>query len=315
MKKILAIAAILAPLAVLVAVFLLPQAKKSEGAIIDYTLVVEAKQIEYATGKFYTAWTYNGNVPGPFIRAKIGDTIRITLVNKHTLAHSIHVHGFEYDQKDDGAQFSRGSIVAPGKSYTYTYKATRSGFYPYHCHSDDRYPVSVHIQQGLQGGILIEDPANPLPAADKEYMILLNEVYDKPAQSVGHFCSYCAMNSKFFSLNHRQYPLPQGYNVNTGVIEHPTVQQGKRIRYYVLNLGNDLHTFHLHGHPLYKRNPANLGETPKLMDTDNVGFLVAEGAILEATALAPGEWMFHCHMDVHADLGMVGKMIVTPAVQ
>ncbi|MEK6977726.1 MAG: multicopper oxidase domain-containing protein [Candidatus Hydrothermarchaeota archaeon] len=275
----------------------------------EYTLVVEETQIEYAPGKFFTAWTYNGNVPGPLIKAYVGDVVKVTLVNKASLAHSIHVHGFEYNVTDDGAQTSPGSIVPPGKNYTYTFRATRAGFYPYHCHSDDKYPVSVHIQQGLQGGILIEDPAKPLPAA-KEYMVLLNEVYDKPSQSVGHACSYCAMNSKFFALNHRQWPLPQAYNVQTKTTETPTARTGELVRFYVLNLGNDLHTFHLHGHPLYRRNVA--ANTTELLDADNKGFFVAEGSVLETVAKSPGDWLYHCHMDVHADLGMIGIFRVTP---
>ncbi len=305
--------ALVTVVAILLLVFLLPAPAQSvvpTGVTREYTITVEEKNIEYAPGLFFTAWVYNGSIPGPVIRANVGDTVKITLVNNATLAHSIHVHGFEYNVTDDGAQMSPGSIVPPGGSYTYTFTATRPGFYPYHCHSNDRYPVSVHIQQGLQGGIIVEDPANPLPPA-KEYMIILDEAYTKPTQSVAHGCSYCAMSAKNFALNMRQYPLPQALNVKTGAIENPTARTGELVRFYVLNLGNDIHTFHLHGHPLYKRSAANWGTT-QLVDGDNLGILTAETAVLETTARTPGNWLYHCHMDVHADLGMMGVFTVTP---
>lgn len=311
MKKRLVFVTVVAGIALLVFLFPAPATSLvGTGVVREYTITVEEKNIEYAPGQFFTSWTYNGSIPGPVIRANVGDTVKITLVNKASLAHSIHVHGFEYNVTDDGAQMSPGSIVRPEQSYTYTFKATRPGFYPYHCHSDDKYPVSVHIQQGLQGGIIIEDPVNPLPSA-KEYMIILDEVYGRTTLSLGHGCSYCAGSSKSFALNMRQYPLPQALNVQTGAIETPNAKTGELVRFYVTNLGNDIHTFHLHGHPLYKRSPSSWGTT-QLVDGDNLGILTAEAAVLETTALSPGNWLYHCHMDVHADLGMIGIFTVTP---
>ena len=312
MKKVLSLVIVVALVAGVIVAFLFAAPGKSKGETKDYYVTVEEKRIEYKPGQFFTAWTYNGQIPGPLIRANVGDTIRVHLTNKTNLSHSMHVHGFEYTVEHDGSQMSPAgtSMVPPGKTWTYVFKATRPGLYPYHCHSDDRYPLSVHIQQGLQGAILIDDPAKPLPPA-KEYLVILNETYDKPVQSIGHSCSYCAMNSKFFALNSRQWPLPQAYNVQTGQIEHPTAKSGEKVRFLVTNLGNDIHTFHLHGHPLYKRPSGNWGTT-ELVDGDNIDVLTAETAVLETTALSPGNWLYHCHMDVHAELGMMGKFIVTP---
>lgn len=307
MKKRLALLKVMVLAVLLVLLFVSPG--KTAGTIREYNLTVTETKIEYAPGKFITAWTYNNNIPGPLIRAYVGDIVKVTLKNNTKLKHSIHVHGFKYTIENDGAQMSPGSMVPPGGTFTYTFEATRAGFFPYHCHSDDGYPISVHIQQGLQGGILIEDPTKLLPAA-KEYVTILNEAYGRLQQSIAHYCSYCAGAAKYFTINHRQYPMPQALNVATGAIENPTARVGERVRFYVLQLGNDLHSFHIHGHPLYRRNVATLAE--EVVDADVKGLFPGEGVVLETVALNPGNWMFHCHMDVHADLGMIGIFTATP---
>ncbi len=294
--------------------FLLSVPGQLVGAVTQtYNITILEKQIEYSPGQYATAWTYNGEVPGPFIRVKVGDTVKINLYNPTKIAHSIHVHGLSYNISDDGSV--PPSIVQPGKNYTYTFMARRPGLYEYHCHSNYSYPASVHVQQGLYGGILVEDPITPLPnkynnMPVKEYFVALDEVYLRLYEAIGHGCSYCADNPKFFSLNHRQYGLPQAYNITSGKIETPTAKTGQMVRFYVANTGNDLHTFFIHGHPLYRRNVANLAT--ELLDGDNKAFMPFDAAVLETVAQSPGDWYYHCHMIVHADNGMNGIFRVTP---
>ncbi len=311
-KKGLIVSLVTAVLASLV--FLLAAPVQSAGTTTwTYNFTIVEKQIEYSPGQYVTAWTYNGEVPGPFIRVKVGDTVKINLYNPTKIAHSIHVHGLSYNISDDGS--APPSIVQPGKTYTYTFIATRPGLYEYHCHSSANYPASVHVQQGLYGGILVEDPAAPLPDTYnnmpvKEYMVALDEVYPRLAETIAHGCSYCAGNQKYFSMNHRQYGLPQAYNITSGKIETPTAKTGQMVRFYVANTGNDLHTFFIHGHPLYRRNVANLAT--ELLDGDNKAFMPFDAAVLETVAQSPGDWYYHCHMIVHADNGMNGIFRVTP---
>ncbi len=315
MKKGLVIAAAIAVLAVLVLLVATPAESvitPSTPTIRNYTLVITEKSIEYAPGQFFTAWVYNDSIPGPTIRANVGDTVNVTIVNKATRPHSISPHILEYDPaKDDGTSMTPQSIVQPGQSYTYTFKATRPGVGVYHCHVDnDRYALSVHVQQGLQGVVIVEDPANPLPPA-KEYVVMLNEVYDRLTETIAHGCSYCAGNGKYFSLNSRQYGLPQALNLSSGKIENATARTGELVRFYVVNQGNDLHSFHIHMHELRHRDIAN-GNTVQVVDGDDYSMMQGDAVILETTAKAPGKYFYHCHMEVHAELGMIGVFTVTP---
>jgi manganese oxidase len=84
----------------------------------------------------FHAWTYNGTVPGPTMRMTEGDKIRITVTNspnsKHF--HSFHMHSIHSGYMD--GMMGPSGMIAPGKSFTYSFIAQPYGLYPYHCHVD-----------------------------------------------------------------------------------------------------------------------------------------------------------------------------------
>ncbi len=266
----------------------------------NITLTVQAAPIEIYPRNSINMWSYNGTVPGPTIYANVGDTLKITLINQHTLSHSLHVHGFSYNITSDGSQGDPGmsdlGIVAPGQQYTFTFKAERPGLYAYHCHSDDRYQISVHIQQGLYGAIVIDDPNKPLPTPAHKYVLILGEAYGQVSFSMAHGCAYCYGTSKYFTINARQMPY-------TPTI---TAAPGELVRLYVINIGNDIHSFHLHGHAMYRWEIINGQWATMLVGNDNEGLIPMESAIIDVTAQTPGKWLYHCHVEPHADTGMMG---------
>jgi FtsP/CotA-like multicopper oxidase with cupredoxin domain len=100
-------------------------------------------QIEIAPGVFYPAWTYNGTVPGPVLRATEGDLLRVRFANAGSHPHTIHFHGIHPPAMDGVFE-----VVEPGGSFVYEFEARPAGFYPYHCHST---PLKKHIHKGLYG--------------------------------------------------------------------------------------------------------------------------------------------------------------------
>ncbi len=267
---------------------------------ISTLLVVKAASIEVSPGSFFSMWSYNGTVPGPILRANVGDTLLITLYNQHTLKHSLHVHGLSYNITSDGSQGDPGKsdlgIVSPGQQYTYTFNAERPGVFVYHCHSDDTYEISVHVQQGLYGAIIVSDPNKPLPAANHEYTLFLGEAYGQVSFSMFHGCAYCFGNAKYFTINARQMPL-------TPIL---TARPGEIVRIYLINVGNDMHSFHLHGHTLTRWRIINGEWSSIVIRNDNKGFVPMEAAIIDVRAQTPGRWLYHCHIEPHADTGMMG---------
>src|SRR3972149_1466507 len=126
-----------------------PPPGRAPSGIREYTLVIEEDvPHEVAPGVVVPAWTFNRTVPGPVLRATEGETLRITLVNKGTLPHTIHFHGIHPATMDGVFE-----LVPPGGQFIYEFVARPFGIMPYHCHS---MPTSQHIPHGLYGMVIID---------------------------------------------------------------------------------------------------------------------------------------------------------------
>ena len=126
----------------------------------------------------FTYWTYNGTVPGPFFRVRVGDTIVVHFSNSGTMEHSVDFHAVT------GPGGGAGVLRAgPGGSAQLTFKALNPGVFVYHCASPH---IPTHISLGMYGLILVE-PAGGLPPVDKEFYVMQGDIYTKwPAGEVGH---------------------------------------------------------------------------------------------------------------------------------
>ncbi|MDQ8182254.1 copper-containing nitrite reductase [Pelagicoccus sp. SDUM812005] len=125
-----------------------------------------------ADGVEYTFWTFGDSVPGSFIRIREGDLVEFHL-NNHPdskMPHNIDLHAVT--GPGGGAE---SSFTAPGKTSTFSFKALNPGLYVYHCATA---PVGMHIANGMYGLILVE-PEEGLPPADREYYVMQSEFYTK----------------------------------------------------------------------------------------------------------------------------------------
>ena len=140
------------------------------------TVVVELETTEakgtLASGVEYTFWTFGGTVPGPFVRVREGDTVRIRLTNAHgsANAHSIDLHAVT--GPGGGASVTQ---IGPGGHATFEWKALNPGLYVYHCATPH---IPVHIANGMYGLVLVEPKAG-LPRVDREYYVMQGEFYTK----------------------------------------------------------------------------------------------------------------------------------------
>ncbi|WP_435628279.1 copper-containing nitrite reductase [Candidatus Ferrigenium straubiae] len=126
----------------------------------------------------FTYWTYNSKVPGPMLRARVGDTVEITLSNRKdsTVTHNVDLHAV-WGQGGGAA----ATVVAPGETKSFVFKAMNPGLYVYHCATPI---IPQHISSGMYGLILIE-PAGGLPKVDKEFYMMQGEIYTDGA-ATGH---------------------------------------------------------------------------------------------------------------------------------
>jgi len=244
----------------------------------EYEIYAVDREIEIAPGMFFPAWTYNGQVPGPTIRATEGDRIKVTFRNAGVHPHTMHFHGW-HPPAMDGAL--HGQEVQPGATFVYEFDADPFGLHLYHCHT---VPLKRHIHKGLYGTFLI-DPRGGRPPADELVMVMNG------------------FDTNFDSEN-------EMYAVNTvanAYMQDPIrVTVGQLVRIYLVNLTEfDLiNSFHLHGmfFDVYRTGTSiTPGER-----TDTIMLCQGERAVLETTFRYPGDFMFHAHQSEFAELGWMG---------
>jgi manganese oxidase len=249
-------------------------------AVREWTLVASDKELEVAPGVRVTAWTYNGRVPGPALRATEGERLRIHFVNGSQHAHTIHFHGI-HPAAMDGVPGIGAGLIEPGQRTAYEFDAQPFGLHLYHCHAR---PLAEHIAKGLYGAFLI-DPREPRLAADELVMVMSG------------FDTNFDGENELYAAN----AIPFAY------MEAPIrVTRGELVRLYLVNaLEFDLvNSFHLHGN-LFHYIPTGTSLEPAEY-TDTVMQCQGQRGILEIRFPEPGRFMFHAHQSEFTELGWVG---------
>jgi len=143
-----------------------------EKGVKVYDLTCEEIQWEVEPGRKTKAWAYNGQVPGPQIRVRQGDRVRVKLTNKLTESTAIHFHGLELPNDQDGVPFVTQPPVKPGQSYTYEFTVPNAGSHMYHSHHN----AAMQVGLGLLGAFVVE-PRRPVAShrADVDYVMVLND--------------------------------------------------------------------------------------------------------------------------------------------
>jgi FtsP/CotA-like multicopper oxidase with cupredoxin domain len=254
--------------------------RHSPGRVREYTLSGVDKEIEIAPGVFFPAWTYNGTVPGPVIRATEDDLLRVRFVNGGTHPHTIHFHGIHPANMDGVFQ-----IVGPGDEFTYEFTARPAGLHLYHCHAT---PLKKHIHKGLYGAFIV-DPKEPRRPA-RELVMVMNG-YDTDGDGDNNF--YTVNGRSFY---YAKYPI--------------SVRRSELVRVYLANLTEfDLiNSLHLHG-DFFRYQPTGTGENWEY--TDTVVQCQGQRGVLEIEFANTGLFMFHAHQSEFAELGWMGFFDVT----
>ena len=241
----------------------------------EYQFVAVDKEIEIAPGIMFPAWTYNGRVPGPTIRATEGDRIRIEIVNSSAHPHTIHFHGFHRAGVDG---VPGAGEVPPGETFVYDFIAEPFGTHLYHCHS---HPLAQHIHRGLYGAFIV-DPKKGRPEAHEMVMVMN------------------AFDTNFDNEN-------EVYAVNTiafAYVNEPiAIRTNELQRAHVINITefDPINSIHLHANffDLYRTGTSL--EADEFTDVISMG--QAERHMIEFKYREPGRYMFHAHQTEFVDLG------------
>jgi FtsP/CotA-like multicopper oxidase with cupredoxin domain len=250
------------------------------GRVREYNLTAFDRDVEVAQGITFPAWTYNGTVPGPVIRATEDDLLRVRFVNAGSHPHTIHFHGIHPGNMDGVFE-----VVERGESFTYEFPARPYGMHLYHCHAT---PLKKHIHKGLYGAFIIDPPKPRKPAQE---LVMVMNGFDTDADGENNFYT---VNGKAFY--YARYPI--------------RVSRSRTVRIYLANLTEfDLiNSFHLHG-DFFRYYPT--GSSDLFEYTDTVMLTQGQRGIIEIDFANTGTFMFHAHQSEFAELGWMGFFEVT----
>ena len=263
----------------------------------EWEIVAHDKEIEVAPGVKYEAWTYNGRVPGPTLRAREGEKLRIRFINGSEHPHTMHFHGIHPSLMDGMPGIGErqgGGQIEPGESFSYEFDAAPFGVHLYHCHVA---PLAAHISRGLYGAFIV-DPRQGRPEADE--MVLVMNGFDTNFD----------LSNEVYAVN----TIPFHY------IDEPIhVARDQLVRIYLVNVleFDPLNSFHVHAN-FFQHYPTGTSLEPSEL-TDTIVQGQGQRAILEMKFPFDGDYMFHAHVSEFAELGWTGffrvgkPSLLTPA--
>ena len=242
-----------------------------EGDLIEVELTAEVVDWEVVDGELVEVWGYNGEYPGPIIEARVGDTLRIHLTNNLPEGTTIHWHGLEVPNDQDGVPGITQPIIEPGASWTYEFKVEKAGTTMYHTHAN----TVQQLARGLVGPLVVRERGAAGDRYDHEYTMVLHEI------------------GGLFTINGHSFPAT--------LAEDDTYMQiamNERIRVRFINAGQQHHPMHLHGHQfeVISIDGNDLDNTYMANTVD-----VAPGTTVDVEVVGsnPGTWTFHCHILNH----------------
>ena len=261
-------------------------APRMEKGVKVFDLTAREIKWEVSPGQSVNAMAYNDQVPGPQIRVREGDRVRVNLKNELTQSTAIHFHGMEVPNNMDGVPFITQPPVKPGESYTYEFTIPEGnvGSNMYHSHHNSATQVSL----GLLGAFIVEPRApRPIEKVNKEFVLILND------------------GAHGYTFNGKGFPATE-----------PLVATlGDKVRIRFMNEGMMIHPMHLHGmHMTVIDKDGYALPAPWKCDTLNIAPGERWDVIINCNN--PGTWAFHCHILPHAEnehgmLGMVTALVVS----
>lgn len=262
------------------------------------TIELEARLDGRTTFRY---WTFNGTVPGPFVRVRVGDTVEVSLKNAED---SSMMHNVDFHAVTGPGGGAEATSAAPGETKGFTFKALNPGLYVYHCAVP---PVAMHIANGMYGLILVE-PEDGLPPVDREFYVMQGEIYtEEEFGSSGLLTeSYEKLlneRPEYFVLNGHVGALTDHYPLKANV--------GETVRiYFGVGGPNFTSSFHVIGEIFDKVYQLGSVTSPPLTDVQTVSVPAGGATIVEFKVEVPGRYVLVDHALSRVERGLAGFLIV-----
>jgi FtsP/CotA-like multicopper oxidase with cupredoxin domain len=236
---------------------------------VDQMVELTADVVEWEVypGELVEVWGYNGQYPGPTMRWRLGDKVRVTLTNNLPEATTIHFHGLDVPNDQDGVPNITQPAIEPGESWTYEFKVERVGTTAYHTHVN----TLSQLGRGLFGTVIVESRSEP--QFNHDFALALHEIEGN------------------YTINGHSFP-------STLENDLLSIESGDTARVRFVNMGSLHHPMHLHGHQfrIYAID-GNVVDYTHFQNTIDIAPGTTADVIIEGTN--PGTWTFHCHIISH----------------
>ncbi|RSM19685.1 hypothetical protein BHE90_002488 [Fusarium euwallaceae] len=285
-----------------------PAIKRDHPALVKVPLVTTTKLAQLTSQYKYEQWTFNGTVPGPFIRAKVGDVVELSLTNKDTAGnpHNIDCHAFT--GPGGGAAVT---TAEENETKTARFKLLYPGLYVYHCAAA---PVPVHIANGMYGLMYVQPEGEDLPPVDKEYYVMQSEFYHEPPEVDDD-----GRRSEIVEFSYpnglREEPQVVAFNGSESALtrDHPLkANVGDNVRIFFGNAGPNLtSSFHIIGS--HFKNVYRDGGVlnPPSQGIQTVSVPSGGSTIVDLKMAVPGTYTLVDHAIFRLDKGAVGFLNVS----
>jgi nitrite reductase (NO-forming) len=240
-----------------------------------------------------SAWTFEGDIPGPIVHCRVGDTVEFTLTNDSDIPHSMDFHAAQINPKD------AFKSVLKGQSHTFTFKPKYAGAFLYHCGTG---PVLMHLGSGMFGAIIVS-PREALPPA-KEFVLVQNEYYLAQAAAGIRASDYPKMLTTIPDI------VAFNGRPNQYMKDPIKVKVGDRVRFWMLSAGPSHQcNFHVVGEQF---DTVYLGAPPGNAIRGVQTFTVPPGGgmVFELVCDVAGEFPFVNHGFGHGQIGAIGFLHV-----
>jgi FtsP/CotA-like multicopper oxidase with cupredoxin domain len=270
-------------------------ARAAQGSVREFRFTAGPVKWNLGVGPTFLAFGYNGRIPGPEIRVREGETIRVLLKNDLPDETTIHWHGLPVPNAMDGVPGLTQPAVPPGKTFVYEFPARPAGTYIYHSH------VGYQLDQGLYGPLIVEEAAGGR-SYDREYTLVLEDwamvngggpmaVRRRPPMMGGMMRGM--MRGGGGGGGPLWEPIYDGYAVNGRVwpaTQTLTVKRGDRVRLRLINASSaTIYYLRLAGHRLTITHTDGRPIQPVATDLVQIG--MGERYDVEFRADNPGAWL------------------------
>ena len=205
--------------------------KNLSNDIVEVDLIAMESKVEFSPGVFSNVYTYNGVIPGPLIKTKVGDTLIVNFTNNLPEPTTIHWHGLRLPADMDGSTVAQNPIQ-PGESFVYQFQVHDAALFWYHPHVRS----NAQVEKGLAGTLLVENPDSAIPAAEvSQEIMIFDDILLDPTGQVTEAFSGTPEEILLEKINGREGNV---FLVNGKVAPSIPVEIGKTQRWRIVNIAN-----------------------------------------------------------------------------